>query len=87
VVSLQIDLPFAASRVSAWALDPTGARTTALTIVSLGEGSRLQLGNSGTTLRYDTNHRLNLDFNAKSRIRRVGQQVIQLLCFAFLPAW
>jgi hypothetical protein len=30
----------------------------------------------------DTNHRLDLDFNAKSRTRRVRQQVIQLLSFA-----
>ena len=34
-----------------------------------------------------TNHRLDLDFNAKSRIRRVWRQVIHLLGFAFLLAW
>ena len=35
----------------------------------------------------DPNHRLDLDFNAKSRSRRVEQQVIQLRNFAFSPAW
>jgi hypothetical protein len=35
----------------------------------------------------NTNHRLDLDFNAKSKSRRVEHQVIQLLNFAFFPAW
>ena len=34
-----------------------------------------------------TNHRLDLDFNAKARSCRVEEQVIQLLNFAFLPTW
>ncbi len=35
----------------------------------------------------NTNHHLDLDFYSKIRNRRDEQQVIQLLDFAFLPAW
>ena len=54
-------------------------------LFSVIAGSKLRLG-SVTNPKNNTNHRLDLDFNAKSRSRLVEHQVIQLLNFAFLPA-
>ncbi len=53
VVPLTLDLPHPASRVTAWALDATGARAAALPVTARGSGARLQLGQSGDTLWYE----------------------------------
>lgn len=53
VVPATIDLPFPASRVSAWALDPTGAKNTPVPVNSIASGTRLQFGHSGSTLWYE----------------------------------
>lgn len=52
-VPLTVTVPHPASRVSAWALDPTGARANALTVAADGSHARLQLGQNGTTLWYE----------------------------------
>lgn len=54
-VPLTLDVPYAASRVTAWALDATGRHTTAVPVTAQGDGARLNLGLSGTTLWYEVN--------------------------------
>lgn len=52
-VPATVTLPVAPSRVSAWALDAKGQRTTALTVTDAGGRARLSLGNNGTTVWYE----------------------------------
>ncbi len=53
VVPLTLDIPHPASRVTAWALDGTGARSAQLTVTSTADGARLNLGQNGDTLWYE----------------------------------
>lgn len=53
VVPATITLPVAPGRVTAWALDAIGQRTTALTVTDVGGQARLTLGNNGTTVWYE----------------------------------
>ncbi len=53
VVPATVTLPVAAARVQAWALDVTGARSTALTVQAQDGLAQLVLGQSGATVWYE----------------------------------
>lgn len=52
-VPATIVLPVASGRVTAWALDARGQRTSALSITNAGGKAQLTLGGNGTTLWYE----------------------------------
>ncbi|MDQ2076718.1 carbohydrate binding domain-containing protein [Marinimicrobium sp. ABcell2] len=53
VIPMTVNLPYAAARVSAWALDATGQRDQALEVHASDTGSRLELDGTTGTLWYE----------------------------------